>query len=324
MYKNDTHAQGSVDRVLFERMFLLDAQSVDYLYSGYTDLTARHVPGSRPVLEKIVRRLQKKSQARTAANIVRYCRKKVLEPCNVSTADMIFGGREEDIIARTTYWCTDLARVGCVLFQVAGLPARILVTANTNFAYCGHQVAEVYFDEAWHVADLNEGLLYPHSAWEIHNKPGLIAGKPEGYIFFAPGEQYQSVGISNYYVDESENYSYETSRVNDYCRAILAHSAKNWEGGIRWIHGEEQTMPPIPLGTYRHYKGHHYEVTGFARHSETLEDMVIYKALYGEGATWVRPLSMWDNPIDVNGKTVPRFAWLEENIAGLVVGEIEV
>ena len=51
-------------------------------------------------------------------------------------------------------------------------------------------------------------------------------------------------------------------------------------------------MNPIPLGIYRHYKGNRYKVIGFAKHSETLEDMVIYKALYGERGTWVRPLSM--------------------------------
>ena len=65
--------------------------------------------------------------------------------------------------------------------------------------------------------------------------------------------------------------------------------------------------PPIPLGVYRHYKGNQYEVIGFAKHSETLEDMVIYKALYGERGTWVRPLSMWDNHIEVDGKTAKRF-----------------
>ena len=71
-------------------------------------------------------------------------------------------------------------------------------------------------------------------------------------------------------------------------------------------------MDPILLGKYRHYKGNQYEVIGFARHSETLEDMVIYKALYGEGGTWVRPLSMWENLIEFDGKTVKRF----EKISG--------
>ena len=69
-------------------------------------------------------------------------------------------------------------------------------------------------------------------------------------------------------------------------------------------------MNLITLGIYRHYKGNEYEVIGFAKHSETLEDMVIYKALYGEGGTWVRPLSMWENPIDVDGKTVKRFEYV--------------
>ena len=54
-------------------------------------------------------------------------------------------------------------------------------------------------------------------------------------------------------------------------------------------------MSDIPLGIYRHYKSNEYEVIGFAKHSETLDDMVIYRALYGERGTWVLPLSMWDN-----------------------------
>ena len=72
-------------------------------------------------------------------------------------------------------------------------------------------------------------------------------------------------------------------------------------------------MNPIPLGIYCHYKGNQYEVIGFAKHSETLEDMVIYKALYSEGGTWVRPLSMWDNPIESDGKTVKRFEYVGVN-----------
>ena len=64
---------------------------------------------------------------------------------------------------------------------------------------------------------------------------------------------------------------------------------------------------PLPFGRYRHYKGGLYAVTGFAINSETMEDMVIYQALYGERRTWVRPLSMWETPIDLNGKTVKRF-----------------
>jgi len=176
---------------------------------------------------------------KTPEKILRFVRKKVVEPCNTSTHDLIFGGTEEDIIARTTYWCTNLARVACVLLQVAGYPARILVTGNTSFPYCGHQVVEVHINGKWRVADANAGVLCDHSAWEIHNNPALIDHQHGNDIFFTTGEQYQSVGVVNYHVNEAHQYDYTTSRLNDYTRAILAHSAQKWAGGLRWIHGED-------------------------------------------------------------------------------------
>lgn len=60
-------------------------------------------------------------------------------------------------------------------------------------------------------------------------------------------------------------------------------------------------------GTYRHYKGNEYEVIGIAKQSETLEEMVVYRALYGEGQLWVRPLRMFLETVEVDGKFVPRF-----------------
>jgi hypothetical protein len=70
-------------------------------------------------------------------------------------------------------------------------------------------------------------------------------------------------------------------------------------------------MNPIFLGVYQHYKGNRYEVTGFATHSETLETMVIYKAMYGERTTWVRPLEMFTEEIEVDGNTVKRFEYIK-------------
>lgn len=66
----------------------------------------------------------------------------------------------------------------------------------------------------------------------------------------------------------------------------------------------------IKLGKYRHYKGNEYEVIGFAIHSETLEDMVIYKALYGDGKTWVRPAIMWEETVEKDGKNMLRFEYI--------------
>ena len=72
-------------------------------------------------------------------------------------------------------------------------------------------------------------------------------------------------------------------------------------------------MNPIPLSEYRHYKGNQYEFIGFAKHNETHEDMVVYKALYGERGTWVRPLSLWENPIEIDCKNVKRFEYIGDN-----------
>jgi len=69
-------------------------------------------------------------------------------------------------------------------------------------------------------------------------------------------------------------------------------------------------MDQIKKGIYQHFKGNQYRVIGIARHSETLEEMVVYQALYGEGGLWVRPASMWNEIIERNGKTFPRFTYL--------------
>ena len=69
-------------------------------------------------------------------------------------------------------------------------------------------------------------------------------------------------------------------------------------------------VSPLPLGYYRHYKGKEYEVIGVARHSETLEELVVYRALYGQGGLWVRPLAMFTESVEVDGNAVPRFRWL--------------
>ena len=71
-------------------------------------------------------------------------------------------------------------------------------------------------------------------------------------------------------------------------------------------------LPPLPSGPkpglYRHYKGNEYRVTGLARHSETLEPLVVYQALYGECGLWVRPAAMFSETIEMGGRRVPRFA----------------
>lgn len=67
-------------------------------------------------------------------------------------------------------------------------------------------------------------------------------------------------------------------------------------------------LPPAPLGRYRHYKGGEYEVLGVARHSETLEALVVYRPLYNDSGLWVRPYAMFFEDVEVDGARRPRFA----------------
>ncbi|MBP3409762.1 MAG: DUF1653 domain-containing protein [Clostridia bacterium] len=71
-------------------------------------------------------------------------------------------------------------------------------------------------------------------------------------------------------------------------------------------------MSELKPGVYRHFKGNLYRLITVARHSETLEEMVVYQALYGEGGYWVRPAAMWNEVITKAEYTGPRFAWVGE------------
>ena len=68
----------------------------------------------------------------------------------------------------------------------------------------------------------------------------------------------------------------------------------------------------VKPGLYRHFKGNMYRVIGTAHHSETMEEMVVYRALYGEKGVWVRPAHMWDETITRDGKTFKRFEKIED------------
>ena len=71
-------------------------------------------------------------------------------------------------------------------------------------------------------------------------------------------------------------------------------------------------MESIKPGRYRHFKGKEYEVLGVARHSETEEELVVYRALYGDFSLWVRPVSMWNETVERDSKTFRRFTYIGE------------
>lgn len=71
-------------------------------------------------------------------------------------------------------------------------------------------------------------------------------------------------------------------------------------------------MDTFRPGVYRHFKGNEYQLLGIARHSETMEELVVYRALYGERGLWVRPAAMWSERVERDGYSVPRFTFVRE------------
>ena len=80
---------------------------------------------------------------------------------------------------------------------------------------------------------------------------------------------------------------------------------------VEFIPTYDEAVAAIPSGRYRHFKGKKYEVIGIARHSETEEPMVVYRALYGDYGIWVRPASMWNETVERGGQTYRRFYRLD-------------
>ncbi|MBE7015642.1 MAG: DUF1653 domain-containing protein [Ruminococcaceae bacterium] len=75
----------------------------------------------------------------------------------------------------------------------------------------------------------------------------------------------------------------------------------------------------VKLGFYRHFKGNIYEVLGVAKHSETLEEMVVYRATYDDGSLWVRPAAMWDEVVVRDGAEQKRFTYIGETAEGEII-----
>lgn len=246
MLDNDPHADGSVDRKIASGMIRLCSETEAYLYQDFTDLTACYEEGSRPILEQLLSKTEVpvSEPERLVALIAELTRGLDHEDAPAALAELRFGGTEEEIIARGTDWCTDVARVGCTLYQIAGFPSRIVNLFNLNAAYSGHVIVEVHRLGTWGAVDTNSGIVYrkadglPATTWDLMNDAELVMrhGGPEGR-HMRPS-QFASAGIANYSVQHSDSFDYTVTGLNDYYRAILTMANKGWPGGLRWLHGE--------------------------------------------------------------------------------------
>jgi transglutaminase-like putative cysteine protease len=248
MLERDSHAPGSVDRVLGNSMVRLCQETADYLYHSFTSLDVQYKRGSRPVLERILASAcpADLSPVERVAAIVAFTRK-LGDRAEQDLQKLRIGGTEEEIIERGSDWCTDVAMVACALCQVAGFPCRIANLFDLEQAYSGHVIIEAYYAGRWGALDSSTGIVYtaadgpPASVWDLMNAPALVERhrmNPEAH-YTTPG-QFRAAGIANYYVWERARYDYRVTAINDYYLSILPMSEKGWPGGLRWIHDEDK------------------------------------------------------------------------------------
>lgn len=247
MAENDTHTPGSVDRVLIENMIRLCPETVSYLYVDYTAPRVLYQKGMRPILEQRMADISSGcSNDEERIEAVTKFTSSLQGRANMDIDSMPFGGTEEKIIARGSDWCTDVARVGCVLCQIVDLPSRMVYLADTEKAYHGHAIIEVYRAGIWGAVDSMTNVIYRHtngkpaSTWDLMNNPRLIETYYKGnFTYCTNAGQFREAAVSNYLISQWDEYDYSVSKVNAYTRSILEIEEKDWPGGLRWLHNED-------------------------------------------------------------------------------------
>lgn len=244
MLQRDVHAPNSVDRVLISKMIRLTDASADYLYRDYTPTQALYEPDSRPDVEAAVRRALRIPSLESHVvsleslrQVTTYLAGIASSADDVPLEDLVFGGTEERILARSTDWCTDLARAACVMLHVARAAARIVCLFDTAQAYSGHQVIEAHIDGSWVCADPVNGFVYeksdgtPASALDLMRERRSSSSNRNGL--------FRAVFLVNYNPMEASTYDFTESGANAYYLSILTQSSAGWPGGLRWLHGED-------------------------------------------------------------------------------------
>jgi hypothetical protein len=246
MLNNDTHAPGSVDHKLMDTAIKLCPDTVEYLYSFFTPLRVTYKKGSRIVLEQIIESIRPKDfiLEQMISAVVEYT-SQLYKKASVNFNDIIFGGTEESIIKRGSDWCTDLSRVACILYQVVGCSSRIVYLFDTDHAYSGHAIIELYIYGNWGAIDPTAGIQYMKpdgttaSVWDLMNNAELFK-QIEGHTNYCNPAQFRAASVANYSISDHDQYDYSESHLNTYMKSVLEESEKGWPSGLKWIHGEEK------------------------------------------------------------------------------------
>lgn len=230
--RNDPHALDSIDHKFMKEMMLLDEDSYDELYS------------TKPLLPDMIKhelydfaqQFRGANDLHTINNCLKFCSNIALN-YDVPIEKMIFGGTEREIIERGTDWCADMARVGIVLLNCNGIPARIINLVNYERAYNGHVVVEAFYEGKYGICDFIYGYCFydkkPLDAYELKQNKKHLTGYRDDYIGL-----YSGIAV-NYY-DPTANNCYTTSKVNQYTLNVI-----NTDHHDKWFMGEDEdaTIP---------------------------------------------------------------------------------
>lgn len=250
MLENDAHAPDSVDCMLLKNMIRICEETAGYIYNEHTPTKTEYQKGSRPDLESYVNDAIAgcKGIEDQIEGIALFCSRLSLKVKDQPIDDMLFGGTEEEIIQRGSDLCVDVSRVGSAMCQVAGFPSRLVYLADTDQAYSGHAIIEVYRENKWGAVDTSTSVIYRHNdgkiatTWELMNSPSLIElNRDRSNGFYTTVGQFRSATVSNYFIWDWKQYNYKVSKINDYYNSILRMSESGWQGGLRWIFGEEES-----------------------------------------------------------------------------------
>lgn len=226
MLRYDLHALGSIDHKLLREMVLLDEKSHNFLYQT----APAKINMKDHELYLFAMQFKGYSERQTIENILRYT-VGIAEHFQVPFEEMKFGGTEKEILDRGTDWCADLARVGAVLLQCNGIPARIVHLANPDKAYNGHVVTEAFYEGKYGICDFLYGYFFyekrPLDAYDLMCYKQYLDGYPEDYASL-----YLAIAISEYNPIEANDYSVSTP--NQYYLNLI-----NQDHGGKWIMGED-------------------------------------------------------------------------------------
>lgn len=227
MLRNDLHDINSIEHKLLQEQIRLDSVSEPFLYGGYQI----SYPLENHELYTFSQQFKTNNELDSIKSLITYTYE-LASNYNVPLENMLFGGKEKEILDRGTDWCFDLARLAAVLLDCIGLTSRFIFVANPNKAYHGHVLLEVYYNNFWGVVDPLYGYIFydtkPISAKEILYSSQLMT-MSEDYK-----NMFKQIAIAEYNPNDEDN-KYIVSKCNEY-----TYKLNTIKQDGTWLFGEDK------------------------------------------------------------------------------------